>query len=84
MANSWYIYNGTGDPFIPSNYLRTTITPTCINGCNVCAVYLLGETDPVPVAPFTGNILTYLINSFATQTSQPTGAGRKSYVYLKC
>jgi len=84
MANSWYAYLGQGkDPLVPASYRRVTVDPLCLNGCTVCAVYLLGQTATTPSAPFTSNILTYIINGLIWQSPQPNGGAVKPYVYLK-
>ena len=84
MANSWYAYMGQGkDPLVPASYRRVTVDPLCLNGTDVCAIYLLGQTSTTPSAPFTTNMLTYITNGLSTFTAQPTGGGVKYFVYLK-
>jgi len=83
MANSWYSYLGQDkDPLIPASYRRITVDPLCLNGIDVCSIYLLGETGTTPSTAFTTNILNYITNGLSTLVSQPAGAGKR-YVYLK-
>jgi hypothetical protein len=84
MANSWYSYLGQGkDPLVPASYRRITVDPLCLDGIDICSVYLLGQTATTPALPFTTNILTYITNGLSTISAQPSGAGVKHFVYLK-
>ena len=84
MANSWYSYLGQGkDPLVPASYRRITVDPLCLDGIDICSVYLLGQTATTPSAPFTTNILTYITNALSTISAQPNGGPVKHYVYLK-
>lgn len=80
MAN-WYIYNGVGDPFSPNSYRLSGVKPSCVNGsCKICAIYL-NEAGTVP-STIDDNVLIYMVNTLASQTSQP-GGGAKRFVYVK-
>ena len=84
MANSWYSYLGQGkDPLVPASYRRITVDPLCLDGIDICSVYLLGQTATTPSAPFTTNMLTYITNGLSTLTPQPNGGAVKHFVYLK-
>ncbi|SHG10488.1 hypothetical protein [Pedobacter caeni] len=78
---AWYIYNGIGDPFIPSSYVKTTITPTCTNGCIICAIDLV-DTTTVPTTAFNQNRIDYIANAYASSAEQP--AGSTIFVKLRC
>lgn len=83
MANSWYLYLGQGkDPLVPASYRRITVKPPCLDGIDVCAVYLLGQTATTPSTPFTINILQYISNGLNTLSAQPNGGAVKHFVYL--
>ncbi|SHG10531.1 hypothetical protein [Pedobacter caeni] len=77
---AWYAYNGIGDPFIPSSYVKTTTNPTCTTGPFVCAIDLVDSTT-IPTTAFNYNRLDYIANGLATLTPQPTGS--QIYLYLK-
>ena len=79
MAN-WYVYIG-GDPTLTTSYRLSTVKPSCVNGEQVCDIYM-NQTDGVPVT-FDNNLTTYIANALATQTAQPTGIGVKRFVYMK-
>lgn len=84
MANSWYAYDGLGDPYNVSSYRRVTVKPTCTSGVDICSVYLLGETSTTPLSPFTTAILNYITAALATQVPQPhDGPTLKPYVYSR-
>ncbi|SHG10582.1 hypothetical protein [Pedobacter caeni] len=77
---AWYAYNGVGDPFIPSSYVKTTTNPTCLGGSSVCAIDLVDSTT-IPTTAFNQNRLDYIANGLATLTAQP--AGSTIFLYLK-
>ncbi|WP_342328702.1 hypothetical protein [Pedobacter sp. FW305-3-2-15-E-R2A2] len=79
MAN-WYAYTGVGDPTLSTSYRLSSVKPSCNLGVQICTIYL-NQTDAIPSA-FDG-VTTYIANALATQTSQPTGAGVKRFVYLR-
>lgn len=86
MANSWYAYLGQGkDPYVNTSYKRVTIDPLCLNGCTICAIYLLGETlnPPSILSVTTLNMQKYITDSLVAQSPQPNGLGVKHFVYLK-
>jgi len=65
-----------------ASYRRITIKPPCLDGIDVCAVYLLGQTATTPSTPFTINILQYISNGLNTLSAQPNGGAVKHFVYL--
>lgn len=82
MARSWYAYNGTGDPIVPSSYNISFFKPTCINGNQICAIYATG-TGPAPSFLST-NIRGYIADVQLTLVAKPnSGSGIKKYVYGK-
>lgn len=85
MAKYWYAYNGTGDPFIASNYqiLNPPSTPHCVTGTTICAIYATGSGDNLtPNAPFSSNIQQYIALALTDQ-NLPQPSGDQFYVYLR-
>lgn len=90
MARAWYAYTNTGsDPLHAGSYRLVTVSPSCINGSQVCAInaYYVGSAPAIgssPISPLTKNLQEYISNvlvSFIAQPRIPEGA--KAYVYLK-
>lgn len=42
---AWYVYDGDGDFTQPSNYILTTINPTCRNGSIFCLFNFLPNSS---------------------------------------
>jgi hypothetical protein len=83
MARAWYAYVGSGDPQLASNYSFSGVTPGCINGSTICAIYAPAG-GPAPTAPLSGNLRRYIAAGLATGVSQPQFPGTpKPFVYLK-
>lgn len=83
MAKSWYVFMGTGDPTLFSNYRKLTIKHSCLCGNQICAIYAEGE-NPNPEAPLSVNIQQYINKAMVTGQLQPEfPIGAKKYVYLK-
>ena len=69
MARFWYAYNGMGDPLLPSSYNLSPVTPTCVNGCKVCAIFAPGTSSPF--APLSARIRSYIMAGLVTSMQQP-------------
>jgi hypothetical protein len=82
MARAWYAYKGSGDPCNRANYSLMTITPSCVNGSNLCAIYEYdGGAQPSGIS---ANICRYISNLLATGLAQPqVPINAKKYVYGK-
>jgi len=83
MARCWYAYLGSGDPTLPSNYTLAGVTPACLNGCTVCAIYA-PSCGVTPSAPLSANMRRYIAALLITCIAQPQDSDRfKKYVYGK-
>jgi hypothetical protein len=83
MPRVWYAYKGSGDPFSPANFSLSTITPPCVNGCQLCAIYVFNGGE-APTGPFSSNIRRYIANFLVTCLAQPQAPiNAKKYVYGK-
>ncbi|MBB5646284.1 hypothetical protein HDE70_002572 [Pedobacter cryoconitis] len=67
MARSWYGYLG-GDPLLVSSYSLISNTPTCLNGCNICAIFALNG-GPSP-SVLSGRLRIYTVDAIVTQVAQ--------------
>jgi hypothetical protein len=87
ITRQWFINIGGCDCDIleESNYVNVKIFPSClVNGHTICAVAGLYSptTNGSNPAPFSNNLLTYIIEAKAMLTAKPNGAGQKRYVYV--
>ena len=82
MARFWFAYDTINDPFHPASYRKQIITPGCLNGPVICAIYAPGAGDrPTFIST---NIRRYIADGLANNVAQPsTPANSKFYVYLK-
>lgn len=90
MARAWYAYtNVSADPLLAASYRRVTVSPVCIDGTTICAIYayFVGDSPQVgssPISPLTRNIQEYIANGLVALLAQPRFPdGSKKYVYLK-
>ncbi len=69
---NWYVYKGTGDYFDSHNYRRIAkkATPSCVNGCKICAV-LLNDKALTPSKPFSDKLMQHMVDSIASGLPQP-------------
>jgi hypothetical protein len=73
----WYVYI-YGNPLNPESYQLVTVTPRCVNGKNICAIYADGyEGQPFD---FSNKLITHIANAIATGLPQPAGADPKIVV----
>lgn len=80
MARTWYAYTG-GSVNLPSSYDVMSVTPACINGTNLCAIYAFnGGPNPSNIS---ANLRVYITNALATALAWPLVPGAKKYVYMK-
>lgn len=70
MAKSWYVFMGSGDPTLSSNYLRTTVQHSCLCGNQICAIYSEGDEDH-PESPLPQQLQQYIRKALATGQVQP-------------
>lgn len=70
MARNWYAYIGMGDPTLASSYSFSTVVPTCVNGCKICAVLAPGTATPT----LSTNLRAYIIAGLVTSMQQPPPA----------
>lgn len=83
MAKSWYVFMGTGDPTLYSNYRKLTIKHSCLCGNQICAIYADGE-ETHPEVPLSLNIQQYINKAMVTGELQPEfPANTRKYVYLR-
>jgi hypothetical protein len=83
MARSWYAYKGSGDPYLSSSYTLMTVCPACINGNNLCAIFVY-DGGIIPIGPFSMNIRRYISNFLAPGLAQPYNpVNAKKYVLGK-
>lgn len=83
MAKSWYVFMGSGDPTLSSNYRKLTIKHSCLCGNQICAIYAEGA-EVHPEAPLSLNIQKYIHKAMVTGELQPEfPIGTKKYVYLR-
>jgi hypothetical protein len=82
MPRCWYAYVGSGDPTLAANYAFSGVTPGCINGSTVCAIYApaCGST---PTAPLSANMRRYIAAGLSTYVAQPQVLGDKFFVHMK-
>lgn len=80
MARCWYAYLGSGDPTLSSNYILTGVTPACLDGCTVCAIYA-PNCGITPLAPLSINMRRYIAALLITCIAQPQDCRFKKYVY---
>ena len=81
MARFWYSYV-SGDERVPSSYSLADVTPTCLNGPQMCAIYATGGGE-TPNA-FSQRLQNYIANALITKIAQPQDTNTfKKYVYVK-
>lgn len=74
---------GGNDYLDASNYHRITVTPTCLCGDKICAVYA-DSNGHQPVNPLSTNLQSYITEALLTGQLQPEQPyGSKKYVYLR-
>jgi hypothetical protein len=78
---AWYTYI-SGDPRVAGSYYLSTMTPTCLTGTQICAVFIT-DTNQIPSQANLDPRLQNISNALMTQVPQPTGIGVKRLVYLK-
>lgn len=91
MPRAWYVFNGstTGDAtYAAGNYrvLNNGNKPACVNGFQVCAIYVYypGTVKPLNPFPLSENIKQYITDGIGTQVAQPQRPNNsKRYVYLR-
>jgi len=82
MARFWYSYV-EGDPRVSSSYSLAPVSPTCINGPEMCAIYA-GSGGDTPDGPLSANLQRYIAAALITKVAQPQDANAfKKYVYVK-
>ncbi|MBB5646285.1 2-iminoacetate synthase ThiH [Pedobacter cryoconitis] len=68
MARAWYAYL-SGNPLLISSYTLISYTPTCLNGCNICAIFALnGGASPSVLST---RLRAYIADAIVTQVAQP-------------
>jgi len=89
MPRTWYLFNcdpSPNAPYLPANYRRLTVKPTCTTGPHVCAinVFYPGSTAPLfPPSPLSNNIQQYITDGIATLLPQPQlPLNTKIFVYM--
>ncbi|WP_316841420.1 hypothetical protein [Pedobacter gandavensis] len=83
MAKSWYVFLGSGDPLLSSNYLKVTVQHTCLCGNQICAIYSEGDEEH-PESPLSPQLQEYIRKALATGQIQPDyPVNAKKYVYLR-
>ena len=83
MAKSWYVFLGTGDPTVASNYARITVKHDSLCGNEISVIYTEGE-DFRPESPLSLNMQRYIKQALATGALQPASpSNAKKYVYLR-
>lgn len=81
MAN-WYSYTGTGSVLSPSSYTISVFKPLCLEGANICAIYLQ-QTSYTPTS-IDADVINYINVTLATRSPQPPlSSGFKTFVYAK-
>lgn len=83
MAKSWYVYMGSGDPYLSSSYLGITVQHSCLCGNQICAIYSEGDEDH-PEDPISPELQEHIKKALATGQLQPEyPIDAKKYVYLR-
>lgn len=80
-SRRWFAYQG-GNVTLPSSYLYTPVTPTCVNGINLCSIYAIYTNAGAP-SVITANLQHYIAAVTSTGVAQPSAAGQKPYAYGK-
>ncbi|MBB5623463.1 hypothetical protein HDE69_004547 [Pedobacter cryoconitis] len=76
MAKAWYLYDGSGNPFVNTSYniynpSSPLTQPPCQDGCRLCAIQSTTAPGPRPISPLSNNVQAYLTTFFIAQVPQP-------------
>ena len=81
VLRRWYTYNGSGSVDLPSSYIYSPASPSCINGFSLCAISAIYTA--VGPSAITANLQAYISNLLSTGVAQPNGLATLPYVYGK-